>query len=67
MTRGERRDAKRQKAKYGMQVSGRSVQRLQEITEGGGSPKGDPNFPQKAAGRDRVKKAGGVTTPAPYL
>ena len=32
MTRGERREAKRRKARFGMKVSGRSVQRLQEIT-----------------------------------
>ena len=32
MTKGERREAKRRKARYGMKVSGRSVQRLQEIT-----------------------------------
>ena len=35
--------------------------------EGGGSPEGDPSFPQKAAGRGGLKKAGGVTTPAPLF
>ena len=32
MLKGDRREAKRQKARYGHKVSGRSVQRLQEIT-----------------------------------
>ena len=54
MTRGERRDAKRQKAKYGMQVSGRSVQRLQEITVKKAAD------PRKVTPTSRKKRRGGA-------
>ena len=32
MVRGERREAKRLRARYGMQVRGRSVQKLQQLS-----------------------------------
>ena len=52
MTREERRDAKRRKARYGMQMSGRSVQKLQELTVSKAANPGQVNRKRK---RQRVR------------